>query len=698
MLKKILLSMPLLSILVNAQTLTSVTNEIIGTNPEIQEKKHYYNSVKEEYKFATSAYLPTIDFTLNFGREHTNSPSTRNISGTENGLQGLGLYKSESSLQLVQNIFRGFETQNEIDEQKARFLSASFSILEKTNSIALNVADSYIKVLKYKEIIKLEKQNIQTHKKILTQIKEKVDAGFSPRSDMLQVQTRYTLVKSNLLTQKNNLDTELIKFHKFLGRFMDRKEFIKPKNSFKIPTNIDKATKEALDVHPAIKVANFNVEARKFAYKKQKKGYYPNVNFILKAEKNSNTSAIEGETDRYYAGIELKYNLFKGFADEASVQKNISVVNEENSLRNIIRRQVIESVRLAWSNYDSFVKKEKVLQKHVEFADQAREAYLQEFLIGKRTLLDILNIEGEYNNAQKSKTENEYTMLYTQYQLMDSMGILSDSLGITDSKYTKSIDAQGEKDSLPLDLESDKDNVIDMQDICDKTVDISDLTIYGCKKVEKVEEEIIIEEEIQEIEDIIEPQKIEEEISLKIEPIAELESFEEEIVQETKVKRNLEKEMIYFEYKSSLITENSIHILDRVIDIMKNDENLKLKLFAYTDSLASKKYNKKLSLSRALIVKNHLMEEGIASSRISVYGMGEESPIASNSTKDGRAKNRRVEFTFVENKKAKRKRISNASDIELAPLDFNPDELEEVEKKAEYDSEDVELEQIEIDF
>ena len=693
MLKKILFSIPLLPLLINAQTLTDITGEIIRTNPEIREKIYYYNSLKEEYDFAKSGYRPTIDLAVSFGREHTNSPSTKRADLKTDGLDGLGLYKAESSLQLVQNIFKGFQTENEVEAQKAKFMSASFDILDKTDSIALSVAQSYINVLKYKEMVSLAKENIKTHKKILVQIKAKVDSGFSPRSDMLQVQTRYTLAESNLITQQSNLENELIKFHKLLGRFMDKKEFVLPKTNFELPTNIDKATATALEVNPAIKVTNYNVKRKKFEYEKEKKGYYPSVDFLLKAEKNKNTSAIEGTTNRYYAGIKLQYNLFNGFADEASIQKNVSLVNQENSLRNKIRRQIIESVRLAWSSYDSFVKKEKILKEHVDFANQARGAYAQEFLIAKRTLLDILSIEGEYNNAKKSHTENYYAMLYTQYQLMDAMGTLIEELGLGDSKYIKSIDAKTDKDRLPLDLEADKDSIVDMKDICDETVNPMDINEYGC--IDIVEDDT--PEVKDEMVDIAPIQKVEERYIPK--PILKKRNLKDE-----KEKHSLEKEVIYFKYKSSVISQNSVKILDRVVNIMKKEINLRLELSAYTDSLASKRYNKKLSLSRAIIVKKYLVNEGIEASRIDVYGKGEESPIASNDTKEGRAKNRRVEISFISNEKRDK-------DIELEPINFDVEEVDEkdidvgdnseadeVSSDSEYDPEDVNLEQIEIDF
>ena len=616
-----------------------------------------------------------MDIKVDFGREYTNSPSIQQKNIKTDGIDGVGLDTSKSSFEVIQNLFKGFQTSNAVDEQKAKYLSASFTILEKIDSIALTVARTYINILKYKKMLLLSKENIKNHQNILNKVKAKVEAGFSAKSDMLQVQTRYTLAKLDFLTQKSNLEDELINFHKLLGRFMKEDDFLVPKDNFLIPTDVDKAVNMALQIHPAIKVSNYDLIARKFSYEKEKSEYYPSLDIIVKAEKNSNTSAIEGDTDIYYAGISLNYNLFNGFGDEAVVAKNLALIHQENSLRDSIRREVINSVELAWSEYNLLKEKGKTLEDYISFATQVKDAYEQEFLIGKRTLLDMLNVENEYNSAKISKAENYYTLLYTKYKLMDSMGILSEKLGLTDSQYMQEIDTQLEKITLPLNLDKDKDEIVDMNDSCDQSIELLDLDQYGCQKKRSIDKNATLEI----VEPIIDVKKIEP-ISLSI---------------PTQIETT--KKIIYFKDKTDIITQKSLKTLDNIINMMLKNINLKVKIIAYTDNLASKRYNKKISLKKATIIKNRFIERGIDISRISAYGMGEISPIASNNTQEGRAKNRRVEISIIGNKynKQKTKNTPKASikDIELEPLNFDVEEIESVD---EYDPESVELQDIEL--
>lgn len=73
----------------------------------------------------------------------------------------------------------------------------------------------------------------------------------------------------------------------------------------------------------------------------------------------------------------------------------------------------------------------------------------------------------------------------------------------------------------------------------------------------------------------------------------------------------------------------------------------KIKITGYTDSIGSEAYNKKLSLRRADAVRNHLVKLGVDPNKMEVTGMGKSNPVASNKTKAGRAKNRRVEVVLT---------------------------------------------------
>jgi len=97
--------------------------------------------------------------------------------------------------------------------------------------------------------------------------------------------------------------------------------------------------------------------------------------------------------------------------------------------------------------------------------------------------------------------------------------------------------------------------------------------------------------------------------------------------------------------------------LDDVVGFASKYPDAILELIGYSDSSGSVKTNQKLSLARAEAVKKYLVKKGVAASRISTRGEGSANPVADNKTREGRARNRRVEIHSVI-KEEKKVRVS----------------------------------------
>ena len=86
--------------------------------------------------------------------------------------------------------------------------------------------------------------------------------------------------------------------------------------------------------------------------------------------------------------------------------------------------------------------------------------------------------------------------------------------------------------------------------------------------------------------------------------------------------------------------------MNDIVRALKQCNASKLEVGGHTDSTGSESYNKRLSKQRALSVKAYLTKKEIPAKNIIAVGYGETSPIASNDNKEGRMKNRRIEFTI----------------------------------------------------
>ena len=106
------------------------------------------------------------------------------------------------------------------------------------------------------------------------------------------------------------------------------------------------------------------------------------------------------------------------------------------------------------------------------------------------------------------------------------------------------------------------------------------------------------------------------------------------------------QDSLLFKTGKSLILQSSYNSLNQLAKWLKENTQFNLNLIGHTDSQGMESYNLTLSKNRAKAVKDYLEKQGVGATRIISSGKGESEPIASNDTSEGRAKNRRVEFTI----------------------------------------------------
>jgi len=103
----------------------------------------------------------------------------------------------------------------------------------------------------------------------------------------------------------------------------------------------------------------------------------------------------------------------------------------------------------------------------------------------------------------------------------------------------------------------------------------------------------------------------------------------------------------HFDFDKAVLKPEGKSKLDDLVGKLKAVNLEVIIAVGHTDSIGSTAYNQKLSVRRAEAVKAYLVSKGIEANRIHTEGKGESQPVADNKTKDGRAKNRRVEVEVV---------------------------------------------------
>lgn len=409
-----LVAMPLVS---GAVTLEDTVKEVLATNPQVQERIKYFRSVKQDVGIAEANYYPKVDVVAGVGRERTNKAST--------SYEDVYLDREEAGVIISQNIFEGFGTQSNVARQHARVESAAFSVIETANQTSLEMVEAYTDLFKEKELLALAEVNVETHKKINEKIQERIDSGVGASSELEQSSSRLALAESNYLVQMNNYDDALSAFIKVYGKYVAPEDLVEPTGVLNLPATKDVAMVWSKDTNPSLKVQRANIKVTKSNYNIANKEFYPTIDLVARQDWNRNISGVEGQDDSASVMLRFRYNLYNGNADTSAKQKRVSEMHQEMQVYEDLVRRVDESIRLAWMAYKTLDKQMGYLENHKALSEKTLASYVEEFDLGRRTLLDILDTEEELYSANRELATAKYDSIFAQYRIVESIGSIT---------------------------------------------------------------------------------------------------------------------------------------------------------------------------------------------------------------------------------------------------------------------------------
>lgn len=611
-------------------TLQEVLENITETDPTILEALKNYRSVLAERDIATSEYYPSIGTEISAGPERTDGVATDDVEQN--------LTTTTATLYARQNLYNGGKTTAFVDETDARIYAAAFEVLNVANRVYLNTAEAYINVVKTSELLKIAEENALTQERIMRQVREKTEAGFNRVSELYNSESRLALSKGSYVSRQQDLNQAIVMFHRQFGRLLDPGQFIKPEPNYKFPETLPETVDAAFKTHPALKVAKYNIQTKRYSYDKSTAAYYPTLDLELKGQYRGDTGGEDGETTQSGAYLTLNYTFFDGGLRGGVKAREQQSLRKEIQRAYVERRNVNETVRLAWNIMEAEDYKKEYLTEHVALSLKTLDAFKEEYYVGRRTLLDILNMENEYTDAQMSIAESQYSHLVSLYRIMQATGELLDEHD-TGLRETLNLPLEKEddmKEYKELEENRDEDLLKDMNDQCDNSIpNNSSVKPYGCDK--------------EGLNTTGYPHTNESALSPYITP----EDFNSPGEEESDVETEIAKKQVPAQKKivlqakpnSDFITDEALSHLMEFTKTVTPDSKILVEGYIASDTDSIE--NTELSKRRADIVKQFMLDHGIQEEQIIVKGRGNKKPVADNNTAEGRKQNRRIELTVT---------------------------------------------------
>lgn len=415
--------------------LKEAAQKAISTNPEVTARLNAFRAAGEEVDVAKGAYYPRVDLSAEAvrSRDRITSRAPEDQSMTSTGV----------ALSATQLLWDGLSTQSQVDRLGHARLVRYFEFIDASEQTAMESVRAYVDVARARQLLKLAEENYVQHKQVADQIQSRFKAGVGRGVDVEQANARLALAESNLTTEAANLHDVTERYRRIVGSM--------PPADMPLAANLDRglpaAQTAALEMvakrNAAVAAAVENYRAAQSQSRERDGLFHPRVEAKVRAGAGNNLDGVADQKRDTSAGLYLNWNLFNGGADRARVRQSASLLNQAADARDKACRDNRQTAAIAFNDVRKLNEQLGYLERHVNASEKARDAYRQQFDIGQRSLLDVLNAENEVYSAKRAEAIARHDLVAAKARSHASASSLVAALGLTRAGNAQDEAAEG---------------------------------------------------------------------------------------------------------------------------------------------------------------------------------------------------------------------------------------------------------------
>jgi adhesin transport system outer membrane protein len=411
----------------SAMSLQEAVSMAISTNPSVGQVSNDRRAIDQELRQGRALYYPQVDARAATGVGWSNNSNTNVGNNNDNSRT---LWSKNASLTLSQLIFDGFFAESEVERQTSRVKSAAYRVEESSEFTGLDAVEAYLDILRHRERVKLAEGNVAVHRSRLGQTQQKAQAGGGNIADVRQAEARLANAESSLVEVQGNLKDAESAFIKVVGQAPDTLDEVAiPADA--LPTDVDAAVNAAVASSPTVAFARQDVKTAEADVKQQEASLYPDVRLELSASVFDDDEGQDRTNYDASALVVLRYNLYRGGADTARIREFKWRLAEAIDAMHTNERKASDDARVSWNAIEVSHSNVDILGRQVQADIKTRDVYKQQFEIGQRGLLDLLDADNELYLANDNLITARYAEMFANFRLLASMGALQKTLGIT---------------------------------------------------------------------------------------------------------------------------------------------------------------------------------------------------------------------------------------------------------------------------
>ncbi len=402
--------------------MAAAAQKAIASNPEVSARLNQLRAAVDAMDVARAGWRPQVNLEADAGVER-NRISNRNPESVRQDRHG-------AALSLNQLLWDGGAVRHELGRLGHDKLARYFELLDTTEQTAFEAARAYQDVLRFRRLVELAEDSYVQHRYALQQIQARFKAGVGRGVDHEQALARVALAESNLSTEVANLHDVTARYARIVGEAPPPKLPPAPTMAGAMPTSPGEVMAEALRQNPAINAAIENLRAARELAEQRRSALQPRVEARVRGGGGRNFDGVTGQREDGTAQIVLNWSLYDGGANQARIRQQARLVDQAADLRDKACRDVRQNAAVAYNDTRKLQEQLEALDRNVLAIEKARDAYRQQFEIGQRSLLDLLNAENELYTARRAYANAQYDLEIARLRTLAAMQRLTTQLGL----------------------------------------------------------------------------------------------------------------------------------------------------------------------------------------------------------------------------------------------------------------------------
>ncbi len=400
----------------------------LDKNIDVMSAKNRVEAQKSAVQSSYGTLLPSVSALAGWNRSGSSFEPTLLIPS---GVSARG--SVNAGIDASVTIFDGFRNWTNLDRANRLAASTEYDLQKRKQDIALAVQQSYLTVLRNKQLLKVSEDNLKRSQQQLARITELNKVGAVAKADLYRQLVQTSNDELSVISAQNSYENSKFDLLYLLALDVTKEynfddaavlqdvEKMDGANQSEMQ-DYQKLVNEALSARPDYQSAVLAKDAASNSVTIAQAGHYPSLSLSGGYGLSGNSFGTLSDTKSWNLGFSLRLPLFSGFQTSAIIQNSqLDFQLAEQSMEQS-KRKVQKDVRAALLSLETAKKRLDVSSKSVVSAEEDRRIAEERYNLGSNTLLDLLTATANYTQALSNKVSASYDFLYAKQAFKIAIG------------------------------------------------------------------------------------------------------------------------------------------------------------------------------------------------------------------------------------------------------------------------------------